>query len=220
MATTVREILRSCGLFSALKPENLDFLAQIARLKTFRKGQPIFRQGQACPGAFVVGTGQVRIFRTAANGKEHVLHLIGPGQTFAEVAAIGDFACPAHAEAVAATTCVLLPGEALRASLQASHSLCLDLMAGMAFWVRHLVNLMEDVILRDAKSRLARYLLELKPADDGSIRLPGLKRHLASHLNLTSETFSRTLSKLIEAGLVVELGGNRLKIVDRKRLSG
>jgi CRP/FNR family transcriptional regulator len=88
----------------------------------------------------------------------------------------------------------------------------------MTLWVRHLVSLMEDVVLRDAAGRMVRFLLESEPGDDGTIELPTLKRHLASHLNLTSETFSRVLGRFIETGLVVELDGNRLQLLDRQRL--
>jgi CRP-like cAMP-binding protein len=41
---------------------------------------------------------------------------------------------------------------------------------------------------------------------------------VASHLNLTSETFSRVLGRLIETGLVAELDSNRLELRDRQRL--
>ena len=53
----------------------------------------VFRENDACPGVFVVGQGLVRVFKTGAGGKEQVLHMVGPGETFAEVAAIGGFNC-------------------------------------------------------------------------------------------------------------------------------
>jgi CRP/FNR family transcriptional regulator len=60
--------------------------------------------------------------------------------------------------------------------------------------------------------------LDAEPAADEAVKLPGLKRHVASHLNLTSETFSRILSRLIEAGVVIERDNNCVQLVDRPRL--
>jgi CRP/FNR family transcriptional regulator, dissimilatory nitrate respiration regulator len=214
LSLTVTEVLRGCRLFSQVTSPGFERLVEMGRLHEFGKGERIFRQGQTCPGAYIVGSGLVRVFKVAPNGKEHVLHMVGPGNTFAEVAAIGGFDCPANAEAVAPSVCVLLPMDLLQKALHDSHQLCLELMTSLTFWVRHLIGLMEDVVLRDAISRLARYVLSFERTADGTMELPSLKRHVASHLNLTSETFSRTLGRLIEEGMVVELDGNRLQVVD------
>jgi CRP/FNR family transcriptional regulator, dissimilatory nitrate respiration regulator len=220
---TAGEILRQCRFFSQVQARGMELLESMAVIREYKKGELVFRERQECPGVFVVGSGMVRIYKTAPNGKEHVLHMVAPGQTFAEVAAIGQFACPAFAEAIAPTVCVLLPTDSFRKALEDSHGLCLEIMASLTFWVRQLVSQVEDMALRDAVGRLARYLVESPTQPDGTIALPSLKRHLASHLNLTSETFSRTLGRLIESGLVVELDGNRLELRDRdalRRLAG
>ncbi|HID74460.1 MAG TPA: Crp/Fnr family transcriptional regulator [Planctomycetaceae bacterium] len=218
LAADVVEILEGCGLFAQLKPPSFQRLFTMARLVHFAKGEMIFRDGQVCPGVYVVGSGLVRVFKIGAGGKEHVLHLVGPGETFAEVAAIGDFPCPAHAEALAASCCVLLPASRFRQALAEDHQLCLDLMVSLTLWVRQLVSLMEDVVLRDAAGRVARYLLDTPAGPDGLVHLPSLKRHVASHLNLTSETFSRTIRRLAEAGVIEPREGNRLALRDRARL--
>jgi CRP/FNR family transcriptional regulator len=211
-------ILSRCHFFAQVDQQRLRRLAQITRTRKFRKGQLIFRQGDACPGVYVVASGMVRVFKIGPGGKEHVLHMVGPGNTFAEVAAIGGFECPANAEAIASTTCALIPLEPFRRAMSDDHQLCLQMMAGLSFWVRHLLSLLEDLVLRDAAGRIARFLLEAEPDGDGTVKLPALKRHVASHLNLTSETFSRTLSRLIEAGMIVELENSRVQLVDPKRL--
>ncbi len=213
MSLSIVEILHQCKLFADVQPSGFQRLGLIARIRRFGRGHLIFRERDACPGVYVVGSGQVRVFKTGSAGKEHVLHMVGPGQTFAEVAAIGGFPCPASAEAVADSVCALLPGDLFRRALQEDHELCLGMMTGLTLWVRHLVNLMEDIVLRDAAGRLARFLLESPAAADGSIELPGLKRHVASHLNLTSETFSRTLRRLTDAGLIEQPDGGRVRLV-------
>jgi CRP/FNR family transcriptional regulator len=212
------QILRGCRFFAQIDSERLNRLATLARVRKFRKGQVIFRQGEPCPGVYVVHTGTVRVYKIGPSGKEHILHMVGAGNTFAEVAAVGGFDCPAHAEAIESTTCALIPLDDFRRAMGEDHELCLQMMYGLSFWVRHLLSLLEDLVLRDAIGRLARFLLESDPCEPDSVRLPGLKRHVASHLNLTSETLSRTLSRLIEAGLITELDGNRVRIEDRGRL--
>ena len=111
MAANIIDILQSCDLFAALNPAGFRRLAAMGRICQFRKGQLIFRENDPCPGVYVIGQGQVRIFKTGSGGKEHVLHIVGPGGSFAEVAAIGGFAVPASAEAIKKTTCMLLPFE-------------------------------------------------------------------------------------------------------------
>jgi CRP/FNR family transcriptional regulator, dissimilatory nitrate respiration regulator len=214
----VVDVLTECQLFSAVPPKSFQRLVAIARLAKFRKNQNIFREENPCPGVYIVGKGMVRVYKTGPGGKEHVLHIVGPGSTFAEVAAIGNFPVPASAEAVETTVCVLLPQTEFRRALEDDHQLCLGMMAGLTHWVRHLVGLLEDVVLRDAIGRLASYLLEARPTADGTITLPSLKRHVASHLNLTSETFSRTFRRLIEAKLIAVVDKNRVQITNRRGL--
>ena len=218
MPPNVIDILHCCRLFSEVPPSAFQRLVAIARLCKFRRGQLIFRENEECPGVYVVGSGQVRVFKTGPGGKEHVLHMVGPGNTFAEVAAIGGFDLPASAEAVEQTTCALLPTDRFRRAIEEDHELCLGIIGGLTQWVRHLVGLMEDVVLRDAAGRLARFLLESQPSGGGAFELPTLKRHLASHLNLTSETFSRTLRRLVDAGLIAQLDNNRVQLLDPHKL--
>jgi CRP/FNR family transcriptional regulator len=213
MPDKVRDILTGSRFFAEVRGESMDRLVAMARLKRYAKGELICRQDDPCPGVFVVGSGSVRVFKMASSGKEHVLHFVGPGLTFAEVAVIGGFPCPAFAEAMTDSTCVLLPTAPFTEALREDHALCLQLMSSMAFWVRHLVGLMEDIVLRDAAGRLARHLLQACGSEGETFALSSLKKDLASHLNLTSETFSRTLRRLISAGLVEELDGRQLRIL-------
>jgi CRP/FNR family transcriptional regulator len=212
-------IIKRCRFFHGLSKDSLDRLSQMSRIKRFQRGETIFREGEPCPGIFIVGQGAVRIYKNAPTGKQHVLHLVYEGMTFAEVAAIGQFNCPADAEAIQSTVCVLLPRDRFLREIRNDHSLCLQLLASMSHWVRHLVGMLEDIVLRDATSRVARHLLRSDLAGEArDSRAPVLKRDLASHLNLTSETLSRTLRRLSEAGLIETPDPHQIKIINRVAL--
>lgn len=228
MAAIILDTLRKCPLLRHLDEEWLARLAAEARLKEYPAGTRIFSQDDEPPGLFIVARGLVRVYKLAPSGKDHVLHFAEPGATFAEVAVLGAFACPAHAEALEPTTCVLLPADRLRRLLETEHGLCLQLLAGMGRWVRSLVGLLEDVVLRDATARVAEYLLRVAPkrgSDPGdaiadaagtssAFELPVRKKELASHLNLTSEALSRTLRRLAEAGLIAMPDQRRIQITN------
>jgi CRP/FNR family transcriptional regulator, dissimilatory nitrate respiration regulator len=213
-------IIADCALFSGVSDGHRRRLVEMARKVSFPAGTLVFKQNDPCPGIYCVGSGSIRIYRIGPNGKEHTLHMAGTGQTFAEVAVIGGFPCPAYAEVTAAAQCALLPTTAIAAMLRDEHAFCLELLVGMSHWVRHLTGLIEDIALRDASGRVARHLLQAKPDARGSVGLAGLKKHIASHLNLTSETFSRVLRKLADGGVVEVIDEKRLRIVDRDALEG
>jgi CRP/FNR family transcriptional regulator len=214
-----REIIRRCRFFSALTGSSLDNVVSIAQIRRYRRGETIFLDGDACPGIFVVGEGAVRIYKNAPSGKQHVLHLAYTGSTFAEVAVIGSFNCPASAEAIQDTVCVLLPSNDFLSAIRADHELCIQLLGSMVGWVRHLVGMLEDIVLRDATARVARHILRSDvPDDEEDFLLPMLKRDLASHLNLTSETLSRTLRRLSDAGLIGTPDQHHIRIIDRDAL--
>ncbi|MFW5828965.1 MAG: Crp/Fnr family transcriptional regulator [Planctomycetota bacterium] len=213
MSDPIIDVLRRCRLFCRVDPEHMQALADISSIQQAERGTLLFRQGDQCRAMYVVGSGQARVFQLAASGKEHTLYLAGPGDNFAEIAAIDGLPYPASAESISACTLVALDAEGLAELLESDHLLCRQLMLGMAMWVRHTVGLLEDVVLRDAVGRLAHYLLDL-PREGEQVRLPASNVHIAKLLNLTPETFSRSLRRLSDDGLISG-SGRALYLRDR-----
>ena len=156
------DVLHDCKLFSRGQAGRLPAVGHNRPALPVSQGTDGFPRKRALPRASTSsGRGWCGCSRPVPGGKEHVLHMVGPGESFAEVAAIGGFPLPASAEALKKTTCVLLPLERFRHALAEDHELCLGMMTSMTIWARRLVTLMEDITLRDAAGRLARFLLEL-----------------------------------------------------------
>lgn len=211
---TVRAGIAGCPLFAGVDAARLDQLTRLAHGHTVGPRSMVFRQGDACPGIVIVVAGTVRVFKLAPNGKEHVLRLIPPPEAFAEVAVLGDFDCPACAETTETTSYIVVPAAPFRRMLDEDHGFCRQLLGGVARWVHRMVDLLEDVVLRDATSRIGKHLLAHSDRGDGRVALEGSHKDVALHLNLTPETLSRGLRRLTDAGLLEQLDhGSR--VVDR-----
>lgn len=207
-------VVRDCPLFAGLGPANIQLLASAAKVDDFAAGELIFKQGERCHGVYIVETGVVRVYCQGDEGHEHVLHLCGPGQSFAEVAVFADFDLPANAAAVEPTRCLLIPAEIIQNQIATNHDFCRQMVASMAFWTRHFTELLGDIVLRDASDRILSYLQSLPRDSTGMVDLPGPKKHIANHLNLTSETFSRTLRRLADRNQIEITSGRGIRVVN------
>lgn len=125
-----------------------------------------------------------------------------------------DFALPASAICVEPTRCVIIPADFLQQLIATDHDFCRQMLAGMAYWTRHFTELLRDIVLRDASERVASYLRSLPQVDGGFVDLPAPKKDIANHLNLTSETFSRTLRRLADNGCIELTAGRRVRLID------
>lgn len=84
-AASPKQILKSTPLFEALDEVELNSLAERAGARTYSQGEVLFSEGEPCAGLFIVISGRVRIYKTSAGGREHVLSVEGAGGSIAEL---------------------------------------------------------------------------------------------------------------------------------------
>jgi CRP/FNR family transcriptional regulator len=84
--------------------------------------------------------------------------------------------------------------------------LAFRLLKSVSQQVRSLMGLVDDLTLKDVKTRLANWLIQHCPNPESHqpqrVQLEMTKRLLASELGVTSETLSRTLAKFRNHQLV------------------
>jgi CRP-like cAMP-binding protein len=223
MASVLPEALRNTPLFANLPPEDLRRVAEIASPRHYEKKESIFREGERADGFYVVGEGRVKIFKLSESGKEQVLHLIGPGQSFAEATIFEGGTFPAHAEALEGCDLIFLPKRPFTDLLERNPRIALRMMASLSRWLKRMTDLVESISLRDVEARLVRYLSEELavggvPIRDGVVLdLNVSKTVLASRLGPVPETFSRTLKKLQDEGKI-RVKGKQIRIMKAESL--
>lgn len=207
------------GLFAGLGQHQLAAVAGIAEPRRYGRGQDIFFAGDAAEGLFSVATGKVRIYQTSLTGKEHILHVFGPGEVFAEVALFSGGVYPAHAQALEDGVCLFFPREGFRRLLAEDPDLALDMLGLLSLRLRQFVRKLEDLSLREVPARLAAHLLLLAAAGDGRVVSLGLpKGQLAAYLGTIPETLSRVLRRLADDGCIA-VAGNDVTLLAPDRLA-
>ncbi|OHE34028.1 MAG: transcriptional regulator, partial [Syntrophus sp. RIFOXYC2_FULL_54_9] len=187
---------------------------------SFQKGERVFSEGDDGIGFYMVTEGRVKIFRVSAEGKEQILHLFGPGESFGEVSVFTGRGFPADAVTSLQTTLLFFPRMAFSALIQKDPALALNMLGQLSMRLRHFADLIEDLSLKEVPGRLAKYLLFLSSKEgDREIALDVSKGQLASVLGTIPETLSRILAKMHRQGLI-RLRGARILILDRRGLEG
>ena len=204
MPTSIRETLAATALFDGLEPDQIEQLAAIAVQRRLVRGQRIFDEGDTASGLFIVAAGRVKIFMTAADGKEQILHIFGPGQPFGEVPVFAGKRFPASALALDACRLVFLPRIEFVRLITAQPTLALNMLAVLSRRLREFTVQIENLALKEVPARLAAYLLALaaeqKTAD--RVELHITKAMLANILGTIPETLSRMLARMAGQGLI------------------
>jgi len=214
-----KKILRDVYLFSGVPEADLEALAHLAVSNAFARQATIFWEGREAQGFYLLSRGSVKLVKSSPEGKEYIIRLVGPGETFAEAAVFSDASYPATAMALEDCQTLFFPKAPFLRHLAASPTLARNMLATLSRLLLHLTRQLEDLSLKEVSARLARYLLERCQERHGRIEkglafeLPTTKTHLAAYLGTIGETLSRTLSRLKSQG-VIEVEKGRITITD------
>ena len=202
----VENTLRGCQLFVGLPASDIAEIASFTVPKHLAKGEFLFRQGDPSDGFYIVQKGAIKVHRVSAAGKEQVIYLFRPVETFAEASLASPTGYPADAIATDESTVLLVPKADFVEMVRSKPELALRMLGSMSQHLRVLVGLLDDLTLKDSETRLANWLLKRCPNPNKDkpveIKLDRTKRVMAAEMNTTSETLSRTLAKFRDQKLV------------------
>ena len=200
------EILNSLPLVEHLSDEERERVLAAGLERTLERGEILFHEGAPAEAVYAVISGRLKLVRYSPRGRELLLHLVHPGQSFAEAALFAGGTYPATAEAVDAAHLWCLPRGALVEVLRSSPELALAMLGSVSRWTRKLAAKLELLTQRRVEERLAIYLLgragtsELRPGD--TIQLAEARNLIAAQCGTAPEVLSRTFRRLEEDGVL------------------
>ncbi|HHD64374.1 MAG TPA: Crp/Fnr family transcriptional regulator [Desulfobulbaceae bacterium] len=214
-----RDIIAGSFLFEGISSSQLTELSKISVVKTVRRGETVFFEGDDAVGFYMVVEGQVKIFKISLEGREQTLHIFGPGEPFGEVPVFHGRPFPAHAAALSKGKLLFFPRTEFIGLVHTNPSIALNMLAMLSMRLRRFTTQIEHLSLKEVPGRLASHLLylckEQKGADQVTLDIP--KGQLASLLGTSPETLSRIFAKMREEG-IIQVQGKVITLLDRERL--
>ena len=207
-------ILKQIRLFAGLDSERLARIDAIAGRRLLAPGETLFHAGDDAAGFYVVVSGRIKLSKLSPDGKEQILHIMGPGDTIGEVPVFAGNRFPGTAEALEPSDLLYFPAERFRALMAGDPVLAGNMTTVLARRLLAITGLVENLTLRDVSGRLAAYLVDLhrrKGGPDIALDIP--KGQLAILLGTTPESVSRALARLRDDGLI-SMAGKQLTIID------
>lgn len=215
--TVLQYSLSRAPIFSGLPEEDLQRLSSYAEIRALRRGCYLFRERDPVVGFFVVRTGLIHVHRVSAEGGEQVIHLLHPGDSFAERAIVSMDGYPANARAVENSEVILIPTKEFMSHQRERPDLAWRMVASMSHHLRSLVATLEGLRFNDAETRLLHWILQRCPVTKSrkpiEIATGMSQTEMATELATRRETLSRLLRKLRDSRCI-EVQGRCIRVLD------
>lgn len=208
-------------LFQGVSPKKIKTLAAQATFKKFKPGELVIGEADSIRSFYVVLTGQLKLYRSSAEGKEQTLQLLGPGDPFGLCTAFATDSFPASAMAIMESSVMLIPGTVMETMARQEPAILFNIIQILSQRLKDSMALIEALALKELPGRLASFLmhdLAGNRSDQNTVELTISQRELAKILGATPEALSRTLRKMANDG-ILSTSGRTLTILGRKALA-
>jgi CRP-like cAMP-binding protein len=205
-------LLANQALFKHISPFELESLKKSVVKVELEKGLKLFQKGNLADSCYILVFGLIKLAIPSSASSDKIVELIRPGQSFGEAMIFLEEPYPFYAEALESSLLLCLPKNALLNLLEQSPMIAKQMMTGLSYRLLGFIRNVERHSLHNAMQRVIDYLVQVSISQNSThIQLELKKNVVASLLNLTPETFSRTLHHLNGLGLI-QVSASRIHI--------
>lgn len=203
--------LSDFDLFSNMSAERGCQIENMLVDKTLAKNQVLFQKGDEGDGLYLIKSGSIQISSMSSGGKEASFNVLSSGAVFGEIALLDGGERTADAIATEETTLSFLPRIKFKQLLADEPDFAFELIAILCGRLRRMSSIIEDFLLLDISTRLARRLITERDMQNLS------QENLASFLGTSRVTVNKHLQEWKKLGWI-ELARGRVSVLDQTAL--
>ncbi|MGD0684745.1 MAG: Crp/Fnr family transcriptional regulator [Streptosporangiaceae bacterium] len=217
------DVLRRAPLFAALDDEGAAALQAGVTIVEISRAERLFEEGASGNQLYVILDGKIKLTRAAADGRENLLSVLGPGEMFGELSLFDPRPRTASAVAVTDSRLGALAHDDLRSWLTGRPDVALHLLQALAQRLRRANDVMADLVFTDVPGRVAKALLDLA-GRFGESQPDGLhvnhdltQEELAQLVGASRETVNKALADFAARGWL-QLSAKSVLLIEPERL--
>jgi CRP/FNR family transcriptional regulator, dissimilatory nitrate respiration regulator len=217
----IEALLSRSRLFREVSEEICVRVARAARRLRAGRREVLMRPGEDCHGLFIVICGYVALSVNGSPGKEKVIEIVGPNESFGDDALLTGKPDATVARMLTEGLLVFVPRKAVLEAIDRHPSMSRALLRNVSRRTMDMTHYIEVSSTRSAMQRVAGYLLRQMRGSEREahvITLPVPKLVVASLLGLAKESFSRVLRMLAGQGLI-EVRGRTIRVPEPEGLA-
>lgn len=210
--------------FSSLKALNKEELVKMAHCKTsfmIKKGESIFEEGEVTNGIYCIKEGVCKLSKLSANGKDHIVKLMKPGELLGQRSMISDEPANLSAVALEDMEVCFIPKTEIIGFFNTNNEFSMNVMKSICGDLKDADDQMVSMAQKSVKQRLAETLLYLENTfgvnDDKTLHVQLSREELAGLIGTATESCIRLLSEFNKLGLI-ELIGKKIALKDKVKL--
>lgn len=205
---TPAEALRATTLYRGLSEDDRLRLAEVSLVRSWDKGETIFREGDPPDFLLTILTGRVKVVKLQPSGKEVILEIFGPGDPVGAVVGYEGRPYPASAIALERASGLLVRRAPFFGLLEQHPSLVRGLLSTFTRRIVELAQRIPEVAGARVETRFAHLFLKLadrvgRPRG-AAVFIPMVlsRQELADLTGTTIETCIRVMSRWGKEGVV------------------
>ncbi len=214
----------SKGIFCELAATDLKDVSEHKVTNVYKKGQTLFVQGNHPFGLYCISTGNIKVTKIGADGKESIVRIATAGDVLGHRSLFTDQYYTATATALEDTKVCFLDKKFIMKVIQDQPSVSMSVIEKLSTDMGAAENKLSSLHQKNVRERLAELLLLLKEShgekqEDGRIfiNLKLTREEMATMIGTANETLIRFISEFKDAGLI-EQEGKKIFIANEEEL--
>lgn len=191
------ERIKNIACFAKLSDEQLEKLKKISVVKKYNAKEILFYEGDAPTYLYVLLQGTLKVYKTNHKGQQIFLHQFYPGGLVAELANFENIPYPATAEFTTNSEVLRIDYQALEKDFFKNPEISMEIIKSLIAKHKILIEIIQKEVILTADAKIAKFILE-----NGELFATLKNTQIASILNITPETLSRTLTRFKASGLI------------------